>query len=68
VVASRRAGFKVARELEELNRTGMALSESSMAGHCALHGEVIKPAEACHIPKTRPRRLLFGLAGPVDCS
>jgi hypothetical protein len=25
-----------------------------MAGYCALHGEVIKLADAYHIPKTRP--------------
>jgi len=32
----------------------MPLTESSMAGYCALHGEVIELADAYRIPKTRP--------------
>jgi HD-GYP domain-containing protein (c-di-GMP phosphodiesterase class II) len=32
----------------------LPITESSMAGHCALHGEVLELADAYHIPKTRP--------------
>jgi HD-GYP domain-containing protein (c-di-GMP phosphodiesterase class II) len=32
----------------------MPLTESSMAGNCALHGQVIELADAYRIPKTRP--------------
>ncbi len=32
----------------------LPITESSMAGYCALHGEVIELADAYHIPKTRP--------------
>jgi len=32
----------------------LPITESSMAGYCALHGEVIELADAYRIPKTRP--------------
>ena len=32
----------------------LPISESSMAGYCALHGDVIELADAYRIPKTRP--------------
>jgi HD-GYP domain-containing protein (c-di-GMP phosphodiesterase class II) len=32
----------------------MEIAESSMAGYCALHGEVIELADAYRIPKSRP--------------
>jgi HD-GYP domain-containing protein (c-di-GMP phosphodiesterase class II) len=32
----------------------LPMTESSMAGYCALHGEVIELADAYRIPKTRP--------------
>ena len=32
----------------------LAITESSMAGYCALHGEVIELADAYRIPKSRP--------------
>jgi HD-GYP domain-containing protein (c-di-GMP phosphodiesterase class II) len=32
----------------------LSLTESSMAGYCALHGEVIELADAYRIPKSRP--------------
>jgi len=32
----------------------MPLTESSMAGYCAMHGEVIELADAYRIPKSRP--------------
>jgi HD-GYP domain-containing protein (c-di-GMP phosphodiesterase class II) len=32
----------------------LPLTESSMAGYCALHGEVVELADAYHIPKSRP--------------
>jgi HD-GYP domain-containing protein (c-di-GMP phosphodiesterase class II) len=32
----------------------LALTEESMAGYCALHGEVIELADAYRIPKSRP--------------
>jgi HD-GYP domain-containing protein (c-di-GMP phosphodiesterase class II) len=34
----------------------LALTEESMAGYCALHGEVIELADAYRIPKARPFR------------
>lgn len=34
----------------------LPLTESSMAGYCALHGEVVELADAYHIPKSRPFR------------
>lgn len=32
----------------------LPLTEDSMAGYCAIHGEVIELADAYHIPKSRP--------------
>jgi HD-GYP domain-containing protein (c-di-GMP phosphodiesterase class II) len=34
----------------------LPITESSMAGYCALHGEVIELADAYRIPKSRPYR------------
>jgi HD-GYP domain-containing protein (c-di-GMP phosphodiesterase class II) len=34
----------------------LALTEESMAGYCALHGEIIELADAYRIPKSRPFR------------
>jgi HD-GYP domain-containing protein (c-di-GMP phosphodiesterase class II) len=35
----------------------LPLTEDSMAGYCALHGEVVELADAYRIPKSRPFRL-----------
>jgi HD-GYP domain-containing protein (c-di-GMP phosphodiesterase class II) len=34
----------------------LPLAEDSMAGYCALHGEVIELADAYHVPRARPFR------------
>jgi len=64
--ASREAGLRVPQLRFKLTQNDsvqfpfsehtLALSEDSMAGYCALHGEVIELADAYRIPKARPFR------------